>query len=97
MANAFKSVTSPDVTALTTVHTSVAQTVVIGFSLANKGVSEATVNVTVAGVHLLKDVPIHVGSTLSPISGKIVLENTETITVESTIAVDAILALLEIT
>ena len=100
MANTFKNYTSASVgTGATTTYTvpSATTSVVIGCNLANRTGSQIRVDVTVAGVFLIKGVPIPANSALSVLDGKIILETTDTIIVTSDTAssCDVIASVLE--
>lgn len=101
MANIFKSHQSTSVTTETTVLTGAVatQTTIIGMSIANTGVTEATVSVKLNTAYLVKDAPVPVGGSLVVIGGdqKVVAEATDTIKVTSDIAVDVCTSVLEIT
>ena len=74
------------------------QSIIIGFQIANTGTTTATVTVLAASKQLVgTDTPIPTGSALIPISGKLVLEGNDTITVSSTDEnVDVIVSMLEL-
>ena len=82
-------------------------TVVIGLTLANVHTSQVTASVTVIDSsnsnetsHVIKDAPIHVGSSLEIMSGnKIILEASDIIKVDCSVAdkVSATLSIMEIT
>jgi hypothetical protein len=100
MANTFKNYTSASVgTGATTTYTvpSVTTSVVIGCNLANRTGSQIRVDVTAAGVFLIKGVPIPANSALSVLDGKVILETTDTIIVTSDTAssCDVIVSVLE--
>ena len=71
--------------------------VVIGCNVANVTTSQITFSVQVAGVYLVKDVPLPAGSAISVLDGKIILEAAETVVVTSNTAssADVILSVLE--
>jgi hypothetical protein len=97
---AFNNYTSSAVgTSPVTVHTVAAgqEVVVIGLNLANITASQITVDVQVAGVFLVKGVPIPAGSSLSALDGKLIMEAADTCVVTSNTAasVDVILSVLE--
>lgn len=85
MASTFKNYKSTG-TGVTfdTVYTVPASTasVVIGVNVANLLSEEIEVTVIAGGLHIVKDCPIPAGSALSPLEGKIILEETETVTVK---------------
>jgi hypothetical protein len=95
MANTFKLKTKANVGVTTVgIYTAPAATttVVIGITLANAGTTE--------DVKLLKNAPIPSGSSLEFMAGnKVVLEATDTVTVDSDTnnSVDAALTIMEIT
>ena len=100
MANTFKNYTSASVgTTPVTTYTVAASTtaVVIGCNVSNTTASQILVDVQVAGVYLVKDVPIPSGGALSVLDGKIILETTETVVVTSDTATscDVIVSVLE--
>lgn len=100
MANTFKNYTSASVgTGATTTYTvpSVTTSVVIGCNLANRSASQIRVDVTAAGVFLIKGVPIPANSALSVLDGKVILETTDTVIVTSDTAssCDVIVSVLE--
>ena len=98
MANTFKSAKQANVTAAHVLYSITGGVgVVIGFHLSNTGVVDATVNVTVGSVKLLHNVLLPIGSTLSPVFGKLVVEDGENITVASDVSMDAHVSLMEIT
>ena len=100
MANTFKNYTSSSVgTSPVTTYTVPAATtaVMIGCSLSNTTASQINVDVQVAGVYLVKGVPIPAGAGLSVLDGKIILETTDTVVVTSNTAssTDVIVSVLE--
>jgi hypothetical protein len=100
MANTFKNYTSASVgTGATTTYTvpSATTAVMIGCNLANTSASQVTVDVQVAGIYLVKGIPIPAGSALSVLDGKIILETTDTVVVTSDTAssCDVIVSVLE--
>lgn len=103
MANTFAREATATTTAATpvTVYTVPASTttVVIGFMISNVTSSAVTVSIEVASTNMGTDIPIPAGSSLSALDGKIVLEATDTITVEcdTTNGVDILLSYMEIT
>ena len=104
MANVFKSHTIDGITSktnFTTVGSGKAH-VVIGLQVANVGASTATVSAYLldaaassAEIYIVKSVPIPVGASLSLLDGKIIAEVGDIIKVESDVAVDGILSVLE--
>ena len=110
MANTFKLKTKANVGVTTVgIYTAPASTttVVIGITLANTSGSGVNVGVAVSrtsdtkeDVHLLKNAPIPQGSSLEFMGGnKVVLETTDTLTVDSDTnnSIDASLTIMEIT
>lgn len=100
MPNTFKNYTSSSVgTSPVTTYTvpSATTAVVIGCNVANTTSSQITFSVQVAGVYLVKDVPLPSGSAISVLDGKIILETSQTVVVTASVAasVDAILSVLE--
>ena len=100
MANTFVNYTGAAVgTTPSTVYTVPAATtaVMIGMNVANVTTSQITVDVQVAGVYLVKGVPIPAGSSLSVLDGKIIMEAADTAVVTSNTAasVDVIISVLE--
>lgn len=85
MASTFKNYKSTG-TGVTfdTVYTVPASTssVIVGINIANLLSEEIAVTIIAGGLHLIKDCPIPVGSALSPLEGKIILEETEAVTVK---------------
>jgi hypothetical protein len=101
MANIFKNYTSSSSvgTGATTIYTvpSVTTSVVIGCNLANTTAAQIKVDVQVAGVYLIKGVPLPANSAISVLDGKIIAETTDTIIVTSDTAssCDVIVSVLE--
>jgi hypothetical protein len=100
MANTFLNYTSASVgTSPVTTYTVGASTtaVVIGLNISNVTASQIAVDVQVAGVYLVKGVPIPANSAVSVLDGKIILETTNTVVVTSDAATsaDVILSVLE--
>lgn len=100
MANTFKNYTSASVgTTPVTTYTVPALTtaVVIGCNVANVTASQITFSVQVAGVYLVKDVPLPAGSAISVLDGKIILESADTVvvTTDTATSADVILSVLE--
>jgi len=100
MANTFKNYTSSSVgTSPVTTYTVPASTtaVMIGCNISNTTTSQIKVDVQVAGVYLVKGVPVPANSALSVLDGKIILETTDTIVVTSDTATscDVIASVLE--
>ena len=100
MANTFKNYTSSSVgTSPVTTYTVPSSTtaVVIGCNVANVSASQITVDVQVAGVYLIKGVPIPAGSAISVLDGKIILEAADTVvvTASAATAADVVLSVLE--
>ena len=77
--------------------------VIIGLQVANVGATTATVTATIQDgsvnldpkIHIVKSVPIPVGSSLALLDGKIIAETTDQVFLTSDIAVDGILSVLE--
>ena len=110
MANTFKLKTKANVGVTTVgIYTAPAATttVVIGITLSNTSGSGVNVGVAVSrtsdtkeDVHLLKNAPIPQGSSLEFMGGnKVVLEETDTVTIDSDTnnSIDAALTIMEIT
>ena len=99
MANTFKNYTATASTTGATAYTvpSATTSVLLGLNLANKSAASVTVSVTLAGVYIIKDAPIPVGSSLSILDGKIIAEASEAIVVTASAnsAVDAIISVME--
>lgn len=100
MANTFKNYTSASVgTSPTTAYTVPTSTtaVVIGCNVANVLANQITFSVQVAGVYLVKDVPLPAGAAISVLDGKIILEAADTVVVTASeaSAVDVIVSVLE--
>ena len=100
MANPFLNYTSASVgTSPVTTYTVGASTtaVVIGLNISNVTASQIAVDVQVAGVYLVKGVPIPANSAVSVLDGKIILETTNTVVVTSDAATsaDVIVSVLE--
>ena len=86
MANTFKNYTAKNVgAAKTTAYTVPVDTtsVVTGINVANTAEEQILVDIEIAGVYLVKGAPIPVGSSLSPLDGKIIIETGDTIIVKS--------------
>lgn len=100
MANTFKNYTAKSVGAIdTTAYTVPSSTtsVVTGINVANTIEEQILVDIQIAGVYLVKGAPIPVGSSLSPLDGKIIIETTDTIVVKSDQAAscDVLISVLE--
>lgn len=100
MANTFKNYTASSVgKSEETVYTVPEGTtsVVIGCNLANVHTAQVKASVKAAYVHLVKDTPIPSGSALSVLDGKVILQQGNTITIESDVdeSVDVIVSVLE--
>lgn len=82
------------------VHTTPAGTtaLVIGLILANKGNSSQTADVDIDGTYIVKNAPIPVGSTLSVLDGKMVVQQNEIITATASAndAIDVTISILEL-
>lgn len=104
MANAFKNYIAASVTTQTSVYTtpSATQTTVIGLNVANTNASAASVDIQVTSgattVYILKGAPIPVGGALVAVGGdqKLVLEAADDLKVTSTVTVDVVVSVLEI-
>lgn len=101
MANTFKNyvATLTDATE-TTVYTVPASTtgIIIGLNLASTASSQVKASVKVASTHLIKNVPLPVGSALSVLDGKIIAEAADTVTVQSSSSsgeIEVIISVLE--
>ena len=97
---AFNNYTAASIgTSPVTVHTvaSGEEAVTIGLNAANVSASQIAVDVQVAGVYLIKGVPIPANSAISVLDGKIVLEAGDTVVVTSDAAAsaDVVLSVLE--
>ena len=108
MANTFKLKTKANVGVTTSnvyAVPSATTTVVIGVTLANTSGSSINVGVGITrastdDIHLMKNVPIHQGSSFEFMGGnKIVLETTDILTVKSDVnnSLDVALTIMEIT
>jgi len=100
MANVFKNSTDTAVgTSPSTSYTVPAATtsVMIGMTVANTYSQQVIVSVQVAGVYLVKEAPVPVGSSLSVLDGKIILEAFDTVVVTSSdsASIDVIISILE--
>jgi|TARA_R110000851_G_scaffold290252_1_gene444584 hypothetical protein len=101
MANIFKNYTSSASvgTGATTIYTvpSVTTSVVIGCNLANVTASQIKVDVQVAGVYLIKGVPLPANAAISVLDGKIIAEAADTVVITSDTAssCDVIVSVLE--
>ena len=100
MANTFKRYTSTSIgTGATTVYTvpSATTAIVLGFNLSNRVTSSVTADCQVAGVYIVKGVPLPANSGLSVLDGKIILEAGDTVVVTGNTAssVDVILSVME--
>ena len=100
MPNVLTNYTSADIgTSPVTLYTVPASTTgtIVGLNMANTTATQIDVDVQVAGVYLVKGVPIPANSSLSVLDGKLVVKTTETVVVTSSAAtsVDAILSVLE--
>ena len=104
MANTFKSYPSAGITTESTVYTgpSATQTTVIGMTVANTTASNITCSVKLSDgsttVFLVKDATILPGGALVPVGGdqKVVVEAGDTLRVEASGAVDALVSVLEV-
>ena len=101
MANIFKNYTSSASvgTGATTIYTvpSVTTSVVIGCNLANTTAAQIKVDVQVAGVYLIKGVPLPANAAISVLDGKIIAEAADTVVITSDTAssCDVIVSVLE--
>lgn len=100
MPNTLTNYTSASIgTSPVTLYTVPASTTgtVVGLNMANTSSSQIDVDVQVAGIYLVKGVPIPANSSLSVLDGKLVIKTTQTVVVTSSAAtsVDAILSVLE--
>jgi molybdopterin biosynthesis enzyme len=100
MANTFKNYVSANVgTSAVTTYTvpSVTTSVMIGCNLANTTTSQIKLTVQVAGVYLIRNVPLPSGAAISVLDGKIILETTDTVIVTSDTATscDVVVSVLE--
>lgn len=98
--NTFKSYQATGVTTEAVVFTGPAatQTTVIGLTVANTGTAPTYVDVKLNSSYVIKQAPVPVGSSLVVIGGdqKVVVEETDTISVASGTTADVILSTLEI-
>ena len=82
------------------VHTTPVNTtaLIIGLVLANKGNAAETADVDIDGTYIVKNAPIPIGSTLSVLDGKVVVQQNEvvTITASSNNVIDATVSVLEL-
>lgn len=71
--------------------------VMIGCNIANVSSSTINVDVLIKGIHLVKNVIIPAGSAISVLDGKVILEASDTVFVESSAAAsaDVIVSVLE--
>lgn len=100
MANTFKNYTAQNVGAANTIAYTVpvdTTSVVTGINVANTVEEQILVDIQIAGVYLVKGAPIPVGSSLSPLDGKIIIETGDTIVVKSDqgASCDVLLSVLE--
>ena len=100
MAATFKRKAATANTAGVIVHTTPVNTtaLIIGLVLANKGNAAETADVDIDGTYIVKNAPIPIGSTLSVLDGKVVVQQNEvvTITASSNNAIDATISILEL-
>ncbi len=100
MPNTFKNYTTATVGAtgqgVYTVPTGTTA-VMIGCNIANVSSSTINVDVLIKGIHLVKNVIIPAGSAISVLDGKVILEASDTVFVESSAAAsaDVIVSVLE--
>ena len=105
MANTFKVVTKAGVTSEDIIYTVAGSTttVILGLVLGNTTTSQVTVTVTLENndgdnVALVTNAPIPAGSSLEMLAGnKVVLEDTDTLSVTASGATDVCLSIMEIT
>ena len=100
MPNTFKNYTTATVgTTGQVVYTVPTETtaVMIGCNIANVSSSTINVDVLIKGIHLVKNVIIPAGSAISVLDGKVILEASDTVFVESSAAesADVIVSVLE--
>jgi hypothetical protein len=100
MPNVLTNYTSASIgTSPATLYTVPASTTgtIVGLQIANTVGSQIAVDVQVAGVYVVKGVPIPANSSLSVLDGKLVVKTTETVVITSDTATsaDAILSVLE--
>jgi hypothetical protein len=100
MPNVLTNYTSANIgTSPATLYTVPASTTgtIVGLQIANTVGSQIAVDVQVAGVYVVKGVPIPANSSLSVLDGKLVVKTTETVVITSDTATsaDAILSVLE--
>ena len=100
MANTFKNYTAASVGKSEETVYQVPQgttAVVIGCNLANVHTAQVKISVKAAYVYLVKDVPLPSGAALSVLYGKVIIQEGNTVTIESDTdeAVDVILSVLE--
>jgi hypothetical protein len=104
MANTFKSYLTANVTSQTTVHTApvATQTTIIGLSVANVSTGAASLTVILSrsgsNFHLIKDAPIPAADSLIVVGGdqKVVMQAGDILRVTSSVAVDVIVSVLEV-
>ena len=101
MAETFTKALGQATTTGATVYTAPALTtsLLIGVNLANISGSSVTADVQINSTYIIRDVTIPVGSSLSVLDGKIVMEASDTLTVTASAntAVDVVVSILEIT
>ena len=100
MPNTFKNYTTATVgTTGQVVYTVPTETtaVMIGCNIANVSSSTINVDVLIKGIHLVENVIIPAGSAISVLDGKVILEASDTVFVESSAAAsaDVIVSVLE--
>tara|TARA_B100001094_G_scaffold281067_1_gene292280 strand:- start:1946 stop:2248 length:303 start_codon:yes stop_codon:yes gene_type:complete len=100
MSATFKRKAATANTAGVIVHTTPVNTtaLIIGLVLANKGNAAETADVDIDGTYIVKNAPIPIGSTLSVLDGKVVVQQNEvvTITASSNNVIDATVSVLEL-
>lgn len=104
MANTFKSYLTAGVTTQTTVHTAPVntQTAVIGLSISNISTGAASISATLTRgatvVYVIKDAPVPAGDSLILYGGdqKLVMQAGDLLKVTSSVTVDVIVSVLEV-
>ena len=100
MSATFKRKAATANTAGVIVHTTPVNTtaLIIGLVLANKGNAAETADVDIDGTYIVKNAPIPIGSTLSVLDGKVVVQQNEvvTITASSNNVIDPTVSVLEL-
>ena len=100
MSATFKRKAATANTAGVIVHTTPVNTtaLIIGLVLANKGNAAETADVDIDGTYIVKNAPIPIGSTLSVLDGKVVVQQNEVVTITSSSnnVIDATVSVLEL-